>query len=320
MKTINKKNLLKLAMMSVAMFMFTAAMGQTAEHYQNVESDVLAAGVSYITVNKTMPFYVDPDPLIHPNWAPFNGNFNGVGYNWIWDFTGEAGGITINQNPDDVGLNYVEVVANTIGDYTLNVRERAPAAFGNCVDPDGTDITVRVVAAPTIDDYSATIPDVEGGEDAVTFDGDIYTPDECGPLSGFNASVNLTGFPNFEVQWALIRQEIDINGDDVVGQDSQTVANGIYESTDGASITRGANSYVFDANREMDLIVRADLSRRTKYTYTISRVTDLISRKSDYLNDPVDTDWYGDAISFSVIVTPAPVTGPIYHIPNNFSL
>jgi hypothetical protein len=68
---------------------------------------------------------------------------------------------------------------------------------------------------------------------------------------------------------------------------------------------------------------------RTRYTYTLIKASDApgaaangvisaISQKSNYIAGVISTYPFTDN-QIVIIVNPAPVTGPIYHIPNNFA-
>ncbi|MFO7843760.1 MAG: hypothetical protein R6V16_08115, partial [Bacteroidales bacterium] len=74
---------------------------------------------------------------------------------------------------------------------------------------------------------------------------------------------------------------------------------------------------------------------RTKYEYTIKTATDYtgtgaegiisaISHKSDYLavagSGEITTYPFTGTLTVTYIVNPAPSTGPVYHIPNDFNL
>jgi hypothetical protein len=298
MKTNTKKNFLKLAMTIVASLIFSSAIGQVQNpDYGLVSTD---GNVSRITVGKTMPFYVQPDATYHPNYNEGNGWALTPDFSWTWtspEFLEATPGITSGG----VLNNYVEITANTVGDYAVTVRERAPAAWGGCEDGTGQTMTISVVPAPLINSYSATIVD-----DAVSFVGGIFQ--QCGPITDFRTSVNLTGFSKFQVKWSLTQRELDVNGNPV-GLDN-VLENEAIELVGADNLTITTESYVIDTGRNLTLI---DGNKRTRYTFEILEITDYVSRRSDYLGGAT---WYGASQTFTVIVNPAPATGPIFHIPN----
>ena len=265
-------------------------------------ADFVDAGAteSYITIGKTMPFFVVPDPFYHPAWTPISFDLT-TGFTWSWNI---PAGLTLASQSD----NYVTITADAVGGpYTVNVREQAPVALGGCADPTGTDILIRVVEAPELGSFPYF--NVTLG----IADGETYQ--QCGPMTGINPNVSLTGFPNFQVRFNLVQQEIDGLGADVgapVILVDATVEANWFAGGSGNSLTRGTETVVFDPARDLSLIA----GQRTKYTYTITGITDNISRKSDYLGAK---EWYdATAQVYTIIVNPAPSTGPIFHIPNTF--
>ncbi len=303
MKTMTKKNVLKLATAALV-FLFAANVVNAQVEDDDFGQVTADANISRITVGKTMPFYVQPDSDYHPDY-----NAGGLwqitpGFQWNWtspEFGEPTPGITLaNQS-----LNYVEIVANTVGEYSVTVREQAPAAWGGCEDPVGQTMTVRVVPQPIIVSYSAAI-----GLDAVSFTDDLYQ--QCGAINDFRTSVSLTGFSKFEVRWSLVQRELNILGDPV-GSDNTIVDAAVVEVGDENSLDITTASYLLDTGRSLGLI---DGNKRTRYTFTIDQITDHVSRRSDYLGAKT---WYGNPLTFTVIVNPTPETGPIYHIPNDFN-
>ena len=297
MKTITKKNVLKLAMTVMAMFMFTAAMGQVEDVAFGLVTD--DDNISRITVDKRMPFYVQPDATYHPNYNAGGSWALTDGFSWNWTSVAFGTGLTLGA-PDG---NYVEITANTVGDYTVTVREQAPAAWGGCEDLTGQEMTIRVVPKPLINSYSATIVDVP-----VDFLSDVYQ--QCGQITDFRTSVNLTGFSKFQVKWSLTQRELDVNGDPL-GEEIDIVTERV-ELVGENNLDITTASYIIDSGRDLTLI---DGTKRTRYTFEITEITDYVSRRSDFLSAAT---WYGASQTFTVIVNPAPETGPIYHIPNNF--
>ncbi len=303
MKTEEKKFTKKLfTLLMVTLFTIGGAFAQDPTDFGNAADD---ANISYITVGKRMPFYVQPDSYYHPGFQPVSDELT-PGFVWNWGPGSAATWVwgdqlTLASQTD----NYVEITAgNTTGDFVLNVKEQAPAEFGGCEDPDGTDITIRVVEAPEIHAFPSFLSEfgISDGE----------THQQCGDIEGFDASIELSGFPNFQVRWELERQEIDEDGNPVGSP--VTVDSGETAGGPGPGYTRLSNQ-TFDFDSERDLVVVDN--KRTRYTYTITGITDLISRRSDYLE--AETTWYdADPVTFAIIVNPTPQTGPIFHIPEGY--
>lgn len=252
------------------------------------------ASISYVTINKTMPFWVVPDPVFHtgyvaPGWV--------LTPDFTWNWTVPAG-LTLASQVN----NYVTLTAGTLGDHVVNVKEQAPAAWGGCEDATGTDITIRVVEAPEFHSFPffASIPLASGG-----------TFQTCAPYAAFDANIELSGFPNFGVEFTLTQQALTTAGVPT-GPVNTLATNAVVGG--GNSLTRVANqTYVVDGARTLGLIAAGT---RTQYVYTFTGITDNVSRKSDYLSG--QTLYATGPYTFTFIVNPAPTTGPIFHIPNTF--
>jgi hypothetical protein len=295
MKTMRKTTMMKMSATLVAMFF--ALSGMFAQEIPaDFENAALGtpASISYVTINKTMPFWVVPDPVFHtgyvaPGWV--------LTPDFTWNWTVPAG-LTLASQVN----NYVTITAGTLGDYVVNVKEQAPAAWGGCEDATGTDITIRVVEAPEFHSFPffASIPLASG---------DTYQT--CAPYAAFDANIELSGFPNFGVEFTLTQQALTAAGVPT-GPVNTLVTNAVVGG--GNSLTRVTNqTYVVDGARTLGLIAAGT---RTQYVYTFTGVTDNVSRKSDYLS--AATLYGGGPYTFTFIVNPAPTTGPIFHIPNTF--
>lgn len=286
------KNLLKLALMMVAMFAFVGVFAQDPADFDDAALDT---DISYVTIGKTMPFFVVPDATYHPTWTAFSNNLT-AGFTWTWTSAAFGTELTLATQTD----NYVTITANTLGDYPVNVVENPPAAWGTCTDA-GTDVTIRVVEAPELVSFPFFdgLPLASGG-----------TLQECAPYGPFDVDIELSGFPNYEVKFTLTQQALDIDG-----TPTGPVNTLVTDATVGAGnvLVREANqTYDVDAARTLDLIAAGT---RTQYVYTFTGITDNVSRKSDYLSGET---LYGAAATYTIIVNPTPTTGPIFHIPNDF--
>ncbi|MDY0270318.1 hypothetical protein [Trichloromonas sp.] len=284
------RKILKFVLITLLTVSFFNVMSQNPADFEQAALD--GSTTSYVTVEKTMPFYVQPDLTYHPSWTAFSNNLT-PNFTWVWTV---PAGLTLTSQSD----NYVTITANTVGDYVVNVKEKAPAAWGGCEDPTGVNITISVVDKPELHSFPmfASIP-LNNGE----------TYQTCAPYT-LSPSIEVSGFPNFRVHFTLTQQALDINGNPT-GVINTVIENSIVGG--GNTLTRLTNqTYVFDADRVLDLITP---ETRTQYVYTITGITDNISRKSDYLGTET---LYGTSNTFTFIVNPTPVTGPIYHIPNDF--
>lgn len=280
----------------LAMIVMTGAMAQITDGGTYVQVSTDDDGVSYVTVGKTMPFFAWPDNAYSPGYNPETGAGLNTESSWAW--TLPAG---FSQTGNDA--NYVEItVSGMPGDYTINVKESAPSSFGGCEDGTGSDMTIRVVAAPVIE----SLPYFDGIADPLL---------ACETLT-INPNIEVTGYPNFQVSVSLDYREVDVNGNPAVGATGSWTSI-LNESLVTASIansyTSGTHTFVFDADRALAVVNGS----RTEYRYTIHGINDNISRRSDYLSTAT---LYGATSTQNFIVSKAPTTGPIFHIPNNFGI
>ena len=297
---------MKLALVSVAMLMFAGAWAQNPPAaYEDITTDALAPSISYVTTGKTMPFYVMPDLYYHPNYVAA-GTLT-AGFTWTWSITGAA---TLQNQAN----NYVEVVVPggllVETDYTIDVFETAAATHGGCPDATPTTATVRGVPAPAMGAvnypyFNTTLAIADGGTYSV-----------CGNMAAADVTVQLSGYPNFQLKWTLTQVQIDAAGVDV-GLPTTIVDNSAGQTLGaGNSLTRVTDQNYILHNYAHTMLVPVADPVRTKYVYTLGGITDLISRKSDFL---AATGWYANVDQvYTIIINPAPQTGPIYHIPNDY--
>lgn len=304
----------------VAMFVITGAMAQTIANYTGNYVDADNAtdnNISLVTVGKSIPLFVWPSTLYHPSYDPAAGTGMTADFTWIWT-TGTVANVTLtNENLNYVQANAVGIVGSS---SVINVKEKAPAAWGGCEDPTGTDITVTIVAKPT---YSLA----DAGTTANYCSGNLSIP-TAGP------EVTFTGYINFDYTYTLEIKTIDANGDAVLYYDidkanPNAAAYFASDYTKGSPATATATTANLAYPTGGYTLINATTS--TVYTYTMALVNDVVSRKSDFLTNPTkvkaDFEYYdnagavdGAAVStFAIIIRPAPVTGPIYHIPNNYT-
>jgi hypothetical protein len=294
-----------------AMLAFTA-FGQIPANY--VAYDILDPApdnVEYVTVNKTMQYIALPDPVFHPNYTS-DGSLTA---NFTWDWQATLGAPTITEA---VGFaNVATILFPLAGNYTITAQENSPAAFGGCTGS-LTTMNVTAVAAPTA---QFTTADVLTGL--------------CGNQAA--AAINLAiteGVPNSLAAYAFrISEVIDTIDalDNLLGNVSTNATFVDFALNSKAKAgTSGFTAATPDFDYDFNSAARNVLGgNRTRYTYTLTSaasvtgdgIVSAISHKSDYLNLPASVTGYawGAKTTVVFIVNPAPVTGPIYHIPNNFN-
>jgi hypothetical protein len=324
MKTNTKMNVLKPAITLLAFFIFAGAFAQNdPADYAAISDD---ANISYVTLDATIPLYVTPDPIYHSAWTAFSNNLTA---GFVWNFYDDGSWAAGNQLGLAVTGNYVEITANTIGSYAINVKEEAPAAYGGCEDPTGRDFTITVIDKPTAA--------IAGGEasntwNVVTAGHEYYL---CGDALAENLAITITetGAPAALASYAYSVQKRVVNIDISDVEQGVPVTSDLVNhlvSTKYATTTAGGGSETVSTGL-MPVVGGA----RTKYEFTISSATDYtgaggpgiisgISQRSDYLTvaaaGDITTYPFTGTTTVVYIVNPSPVTGPIFHIPNNFNL
>jgi len=295
-----------------AMLAFTA-FGQIYNQPNYVEynsGDPAPNDVEYVTVNKTIAYFAEPDPVYHPNYQA-DGTLTA---NFTWDWQATLGAPTIVEAAG--GANRATIVFPNTGSYTITVQEIAPVAFGDC-GGSLTTMNVTAVAAPTA--LFSTVDILTGlcGNTAAEAINIAITENVPDALAAFAFRVSET-VDNIDASGTLL-SNVSTNAtfvDFALGAKAKS-------GTPGFSAATPDFDYDFNSSA---LDVENNL--RTRYTYTLTSaagvtgngIVSAISHKSDYLAAPVvNANAWGAKTTVVFIVNPAPVTGPIYHIPNNFN-
>ena len=320
-----KQNLLKLALVSIAMMVFTGAWAQNppAAPYAIYDADELApTNVDYVTLKTggtTMGYYALPDPVYHPAGT--------ITADFVWNWT-IAPVMTMNKPGD---ANYVEIVYTATGDYQVTVAEQAPVAFGGCTDGDPTIMNVTVVSPPTFTISAPALADICDDQAAQTITVAI--------VENVPVSMASYGF--------LVTEEIDeIDETDAVINDGLetdlhdfTLAAKL-KTTSTPALAGAQPNYTWGFNTAA---LTVNNSNRTRYIYRFKKANDApaaagegfvsaISQKSDYITPGIAAlNTYafasgnaqvvisGGVATITYIVNPTPSTGPIYHIPNDYA-
>jgi hypothetical protein len=291
--------------------------------YESISGDQ-AAEIDSVTVGSTTGYWVLPDPYYNPN-AATTGEL-GTSTQWNWDLPTNPSGATFTGSGAasyTVDTVYVEVAWPATGLNNITVNEELTAGAG-CASSD-TNVWVRVIAEPTVT-YSADNPGTVIGADLNVCEGDARLTDDV--------QAALTGVNTYQLQWTL--QITTLQADQMTINDYWDInkaslgAAGFAIERDGAAGTQDASitTATYNLDKPTDglftSIVDGLSKATTVYTYTVNGVTDRISRKSDYLTNPTAAadswSWYDTtAETITITVNPAPETGPIYHIPNDWA-
>jgi hypothetical protein len=318
-----RKSLLRIGL-GVAMAMFVVnglfAQVQNADYSLYDANETAPTAIDSVTTGTTTGLYVMPDMYYHPDYTAVGGWTLTANFTWNWSFNGASGGSTINDaNPND---NYVEIdwgAASLGTPYEVNVYEEASPAYGGC-QGDITVLNVEVVATPTVT-FTADNPGSIIGADLTVCEGDARLADIV--------QAAFTGIRTFQLDWdleiatldaSMAKDEyFDINYGSLGAVQDYAIQN---QGSDGSQTT-AINAATYDLTVPTGGFLVQN-TKSTVFTYDIRGVNDRISRKSDYLTNAAAAldswSWYDTGVETIVItVNPAPDTGPIYHIPNNWN-
>lgn len=320
MKTMRKTTILKITTTVVAMLF--ALNGLFAQNppvpYALYDANKTApTNIEYLTLKTggtSMGYYALPDPVYHPTYVA-TGALTG-GFVWNWTLPTNPGG-SVTYPVGGFPANYVQINYTATGNYVVNVQEQASPAFGSCVSAVTTVMNTTVIAPPTAvfttADNTANCGNLAAQPLSITFTENIALA-----LAGYSFRVRET-VQNIDAVGAPVGVPT-INDNFVNFPLAGKAQNGT------AGFAGGLPTYTYGFNSAALNIVGA---ARTRYTYELisavgvtgTGVVSAISHKSDYLASPVVNGYaFGAKTTVVFIVNPAPVTGPIYHIPNAFNL
>jgi len=329
-----KSTLLKVAgTLAAVMFSFGVMAQNPAAPYAQYDANLTApTNVEYVTLKTggtTLGYYALPDPMYHPTYVA-SGTLT-TGFVWNWSI---LPAMTITKPG---AANYAEITYTATGNYVVNVAEQASPAFGGCTDGTPTVMNVTVINTPT-----GTMSIAPGGAWQQIAANTSYQV--CGDQAAqtitvaFNEAVpNTLGGYSFAIARKV--EEIDGAGTVLATPTAWTI---LQDYTAGSKLKTGnlgltglnpafatvtpAFTLTFDSHA-----LNISNSRRTKYTYKLVRTGTLaadvdaatndfrsaISAKSDYLGSATYYNFTNNEVYF--VVNPAPATGPIYHIPNDYA-
>jgi len=314
-----KTNLLKLAFTMVAMFMYLGMMAQT--YPATILTDyVQATETSYQTTGLGLTLYVAPDPVYSPSYdEATNTGMNGAS-EWQWVYGADFGTGTLLK-AWTTGENYVVLAA---GDLPAAGSTRlfwaAERFAATCADATGKSHLVTVIAEPTglmeADNTSTNWTEVTAGTEYYRC-GDGYVDD-------LNLTFTETGVPGTYDYYAynitVTATGYDADGNVVVGPTDVTATYGTPISaaaTDATFVDGPTTTVTIPAT--MDFVQLAAVDVQTKYEFTLASVASRISTVS-HQRAGVANAFYADTDVVTYWLNLPPVTGPIYHIPNNVGL
>jgi hypothetical protein len=316
-----KSNFLKTVLgVATAMLMTGSVMGQVANTDYQVYDAVLQgpSNIDYVTLrtggSTVMGYYALPDVVYHPNYTAIGGWTLTAGFVWNWSV------LPAMATAKPGAANYVQITYTATGNYAVTVAEQAPVAMGSCADATPTEMNVTVISPPVATITTADPVQACGDQLAMAV---AMTFTEAIPvaLAGYAFAINET-VENIDVSNNPIGAAL-VDNDAFV--DFPTTA-----KLETPTLTGAGSPYGYSFNTTA-LTVRNSL--RTRYTYTAIKASDApaaaangvisaISQKSDYVAEAGGADYLTYAFTDSqivIIINPAPSTGPIYYIPNDFN-
>ncbi len=300
-----KSTLLKMALTLTAMFMFTGAFAQILTDYSEDETVDM-----YQTAGRTFRLYTLPDPVYSPTYDAVNNANLGANSQWRFVYAGLTGTPATNTL---AAQNWVEFTNPAKGDYTVEVTEYNTSI--GCEDGTARTTTIHVVDAPVATTETA---------DNTTF---------CGDQGAQSIVLKITEYvPNTVASYAFSVEEEVQEIDGASAPIGAPVVNAAFvdfsiaagsKANFGDEIAGSTPNFTYTFSTSALTVKNL---HRTRYTYTFHDASDAgtaadgiisaISHKSDYIQGLTSYAFTDNQVVF--IVNPAPVTGPVYHIPNAF--
>jgi hypothetical protein len=290
-----------------------------------------STGATQVTLGKSIPVMARPDLYFHPSYNAEDGTGLTAGFFWDWVPVAGTGSVTIADSAN----NYTRVIGATLGTASVTVAERGP----NCADATPETINLTVIATPS---FSITSPAADITEC-------VGAPNLAYATSPVVATIAANGASQYRLVWTLaVHTESAGAPDEWFDSDLSTslgvalaYAEEYTQAIPQSVAASGAHTITSTAGTDFVTIN----NKTTVYTYTLTAINDLVSRRSDFITisggtggvqgaaNPVNTATPGSfmyydiagvnplATTDQVVITvhPVPVTGPIYHISNTWA-
>ena len=323
-----------------------AVYADDADGYKRADKTT-PANISYQTVNKTLPYYVAPSTVSHPNLLPPRDHVVlGAGdlkATWTWTENGTTHlGFTITGNKADI-------IVNSTGTANVEVVE-VSAECGNGemskIQVIGTGapklkiVSAELVTVGAIGTAATTRPDVLAA--AQNMKGFMYSTCDATKINGKSVTLKLQSTEDnlpdadalrkysFSINYVVYRHKTDdsytIDGANVVANDYQSAAKttvvGSATGTDFTIALPAITAPNSAANEDyVDIIFYLGGSEGR------DGVASSVSHRSDNPLSPgfavgnitsYPYDKANDELFAMIRLTDKPKTGPIYHIPYNY--
>jgi hypothetical protein len=234
--------------------------------------------VDSIAIGGTADYFVMPDPALNTGYNFATNPLTNLNSSFDWTGTTGESSITYKKSGATDIPNYVQILwGNAPGLFQVSVAEQAAAG---CADATPTLIPVRLIARPTL-----TFPAAGGNQSFCSSAADGSTNVNPAAMT-VNFTSSVSGDKLIQLRYTI------------TSTSHGTVASNILATVTATSATSGT------------FTLASALNFFDTYTITLTEVTDRISRKSNTTAVPAGN------ITYTVVVTHAPNTGTLYHIPN----
>ncbi len=325
-----------LAAFAVAiMFSFSLSAQILSDYVEGGTGGATLEQIDSVTQGTTHTYYVEPDPYYSPSYSAASNSgyastatwswFKASADNWTSASIAASGSYTATNNNNNLSI----VFGTSLGLDSIGVYEGSTLA-GLC-DGDTSYLKIFVVDTSSVDYAAASMfYDAAVSNDTLKIcEGDLLLSSKYVYVD-FTESIS--GNPSLQLDYSFSQVTVNSAGaSSTIYSFDSTIANSYTQVKD----LDGSDKYLYrpaagDGYVGLDdyaCYTNSGVKQQTIYTYTLEGVSDRISRKADYatggytynklawtLYDKNDTD-----ATFVIVVNPAPVTGPIYHISNTWA-
>jgi len=321
-KAMRKSTLLKVAGTFAAVMFSFGVMAQTYPATINHTGDetdyVEATTVTYQTVGYGLKLYAAPDPIYSPSYDGTGAIGNGLNTSSQWRWVYGVNFATGTLVKDWANQNWVEIPAATIatpGDITFWAAERFGTA--GCADGTGQSHVVTVLPAP---DGTMVGANTAAAWTVMTADREFYRCGE-GHTDDFTFTFSEAGTPYavYAAQITVTATGYDAGGAVAVAEHDVTAAYGLNVDPTTFTVASFVAAPAF-TTPAMQFENDGTNDVRTKYVYTLSGVSSRVltlSQKRAGVAEAYVAPTVAQTVTYWLNLPP--VTGPIYHIPNDYA-
>ncbi len=324
-----KLTMKSLAAFAVAMFFSFSLSAQILTDYvEGGTGGVAGEVIDTVTVGTAHLYIAEPDPYYNPSWAAATNTTVAATSTWTWFSALNASSHSLSSLTANTADNTITFTAGaTAGLDSIGVYEGS--TLGNICDGDTSYLKIQVIDASSVDFYddASNLYYSSYGQ----FSNDTLEVCEGDAQLLLNLAVAFTstinGNPSYQLDYELNVYTVNaagtatLEGTETYETASNTQATAIYGPNYDIYRPTSGDGYADDYG----CMTVSGSKVQTVYDYTLDGVSDRISRKADYSSGgytATKSVWSlfdTTADRFVIVVNPAPVTGPIYHISNTWA-